>query len=426
MNFVEYFEVNGFWGDKTVRLPLYEDINFLIGSNGSGKTTVINLLSAVLQADIPTLYSIQFERVHVRLKAKGANRKPIVEVEKVVDSETNSFELRYTIKEKTSDKGVIYVVEGPFDERIYHDPRYARSRRLREEGARLGSILKDVVEVNWLSVHRSAHEIDKRRYREEDVEPSVDVKIREISRSFSNYFSLLSSRAEKESENFQEQVFLSLLDQEHDISALFAQVDQEPADKATVVGILRDLGVAQSKANKNVTSHLSRLSEAKKHWNANERVVTVDDAVALSNAYRVNEMVKKWRYLQQTRSSIFQPRDQFETIINSLFLGKEIHFDARNTPKVHLENGDEVDIGVLSSGEKQLFILLGEAVLQEERPVVFISDEPELSLHVKWQRALFQNVRALNASCQIISATHSPDIVGHFQSKVIKIEDCFK
>jgi predicted ATP-dependent endonuclease of OLD family len=154
VNIVEYFEVNGFWGDKTVCLPLNEDINFLIGANGSGKTTVINLLSAVLKADIPTLYSIQFDRIFVRLKAKGANRKPIVEVAKVVDNDTNSFELIYTIKEKTSDKGMTYVVEGPFDERIYQDPRFARSRRLREEGARLGSILKSVVEVNWLSVHR--------------------------------------------------------------------------------------------------------------------------------------------------------------------------------------------------------------------------------------------------------------------------------
>jgi ABC-type glutathione transport system ATPase component len=268
--------------------------------------------------------------------------------------------------------------------------------------------------------------LDKRRYRDDDIEPSVDAKIKEISRSFSNYFSLLSSKAEKESQSFQEQVFLSLLDQEHKLDALFAQAGEEPAEKGIVVGILRDLGVGQSKANKSVTSHLSRLEKARDHWNAPERRLTVDDAVALSNAYRVNEMVKKWRHLQETRSAIFQPRTQFESIINALFSGKELRFDARNNPTVQLRNGDEVDVGALSSGEKQLFILLGEAVLQEERPVVFISDEPELSLHVKWQTALFKHVRALNGSCQIISATHSPDIVGQFQQKVIKIEDCFK
>jgi energy-coupling factor transporter ATP-binding protein EcfA2 len=424
VNCVEYFEVEGFWGDKRVRLDFHDDINFLIGSNGSGKTTVINLLSAVLQADIPTLYSIQFERVLIRLKTKGANKKPVIEVAKVIDKDTNSFELVYTVKEKSSEKGTIYRVEGPFDERIYHDPRFARSRRLREEGARLGSILGNIVEVNWLSVHRTVHDVARKRYREEELEPSVDIKIREISRAFAQYFSLLQAQADKERDSFQEAVFLSLLDQERDFGALFAQVDEEPADKTTVTGILRGLGVAQSKANRNVTSHLSRLANAKERWK-NSEDITIDDAVSLSDAYRVNEMVKKWRHLQEVRNQIFAPRDNFEKIINSLYSGKEIHFDERNVPTVHLKSKDEVDIGVLSSGEKQLFILLGEAVLQEDRPVVFISDEPELSLHVSWQSGLFRNIRSLNGSCQIISATHSPDIVGHFQDRVIKIEDCF-
>jgi len=173
VTFVEYAEVEGFWGSKRVCLPLKEDINFIIGANGSGKTTLINLLSAALRADIPTLYSIQFKKIHVRLKVKGANRKPVVEVVKEVDPDTSSFELRYTIKDRSSEKGTNYIVDGPFDERRYYDPRYASLRRLREEGARLGSILGDVVQVNWLSVHRSAHEFERRRYRDEDIEPSV-------------------------------------------------------------------------------------------------------------------------------------------------------------------------------------------------------------------------------------------------------------
>lgn len=111
--------------------------------------------------------------------------------------------------------------------------------------------------------------------------------------------------------------------------------------------------------------------------------------------------------------------------MNSLFSGKELHFDQRNIPTIHLLRGDQARIDSLSSGEKQLFILLGEALLQEGRPVVFISDEPELSLHVAWQSVLFENVRKLNPSCQIICATHSPDIVGHFQDRVIQVEDCF-
>lgn len=423
LNYIENVEVEGFWGRKNVSLKLKEDLNFLIGPNGSGKTTIINLISAVLRADIPALYAVQFEKVTVRLKTIGANRKPIIEVAKVVDKKMGSFELRYTVKEKSSDKGRTYGVEGPYDERIYRDYRYTRSRRYMEEGARLGSILSELVEVNWLSIHRSSSEIERRNRREEGYESSVDQKLHDISLAFSQYFSLLTSKAEAESKNFQEHVFLSLLDQNRRSGDVLSQMVAEPEDKSTVVGVLRDLGVNNAKATKSVGTHFSRLDEAKKRF-AKEKAFTLEDAITLSDAKRVSEMINEWRDLQSKRRAIFEPRIKFERIINTLLSGKELHFDARNNPKVHLASEDIVDIDVFSSGEKQLFILLGEALLQEDRPVIFISDEPELSLHVSWQSSLFENIRSLNSSCQVISATHSPDIVGAFQDRVIQVEQC--
>ncbi|WBU54759.1 AAA family ATPase [Paracoccus sp. SCSIO 75233] len=410
-------------GEKNVSLKFREDLNFLIGPNGSGKTTIINLISAVLRADIPALYSVQFEKVVIRLKTIGANRKPVIEVAKVVDRKMGSFELRYTVKEKSGDKGQSYGVEGPHDERIYKDYKYTRFSRYMEEGARLSKILSNLVEVNWLSINRSSSAIDRRNRRDEGYESSVDQKLHDISQAFSQYFSLLTSKAEAESKNFQEHVFLSLLDQNQRGEDVLNQVVAEPEDKVTVVGVLRDLGVSNQKATKSVNTHFSRLDEAKKRFQE-DRAFTLEDAITLSDARRVSEMIDEWRDLQSKRQSIFEPRIQFERIINTLLSGKELHFDARNNPKVHLESGDIVDIDVFSSGEKQLFILLGEALLQEERAVIFISDEPELSLHVSWQSSLFENIRSLNGSCQIISATHSPDIVGAFQDRVIRIEQC--
>lgn len=424
MNYIESIEIEGFWGRKIVSLQLHPDLNFLIGPNGSGKTTIINLVSAVLRADIPALYSVQFDKVTIKMKAIGANRKPLIEVAKVVDPKMGNFELIYTVKEKSSEKGSTYGVEGPYDDRIYHDIRYARSRRHREAGARLGRILSDLVEVNWLSIHRTSAEMERRNRREDSYESSIDHKLQDISRAFSNFFSLLNSKAEAESKNFQEHVFLSLLEQKHSDADVLAQAHIEAENKQSVVSVLRDLGVSNSKATRSVNAHYARTAEARKNLRDKAVSLSLTDAISLSDAVRVNEMLTEWRGLQEQRAAIFQPRIQFEGIINDLFTSKEIHFDERNTPMVHLETGETVGIEMLSSGEKQLFIILGEALLQEERPVVFISDEPELSLHVSWQSALFGHIRRLNGSCQIISATHSPDIVGEFQDRVIKIEQC--
>lgn len=77
----------------------------------------------------------------------------------------------------------------------------------------------------------------------------------------------------------------------------------------------------------------------------------------------------------------------------------------------------------LSSGEKQLLILLIETLLQRKERCIFLADEPEISLHIEWQREIISSVLALNPNAQIIVATHSPEIAGKHKSKIIKMND---
>ncbi|MBP1805030.1 AAA family ATPase [Rubellimicrobium aerolatum] len=423
INFVESIEIDGFWGNKKVQIKFYRDLNFLIGANGSGKTTIINLLAAVLRADIPTLYATQFEKVRVKLRSFGRNQKPVIEVAKIVNPSLGNIELIYSVKEKTTEEGQTFGIEGPSDERLYRDSRYVRSRRSQEMGARLGSILGQIVSVNWVTVHRGTFERFSRAAREEEFDTVIDQRIWEMSRKFASYFSLLDSKATEVTKGFQEYVFLSLLEQDDDRANVFAYAEVEPEDRRTVIGVLRTLGVSQAQATRSVSSHYSKLEAAVKSAR-DRRAISMSEAITLSDSRRIKHMVDKWRDSVEARSKIFRPKTVFEEIINKLFTGKEIRFDARNDPVIHLASGEKVGVSVLSSGEKQLFILLGEALLQEEKPVVFISDEPELSLHVSWQNTLFEDIRKLNGSCQVITATHSPDIVGKFQDRIIEVREC--
>ncbi len=78
----------------------------------------------------------------------------------------------------------------------------------------------------------------------------------------------------------------------------------------------------------------------------------------------------------------------------------------------------------LSSGEKQLLIILTTVLIQDNKPSILIMDEPELSLHHEWQRVLLSNILALNSNVQIISTTHSPAmIMDGWLDKVTDISD---
>jgi predicted ATPase len=105
-----------------------------------------------------------------------------------------------------------------------------------------------------------------------------------------------------------------------------------------------------------------------------------------------------------------------------MFQGKRLTINERNELKAVTNTGRTLALPRLSSGEKQLLIILGEALLQGKAPWIYIADEPELSLHVTWQEKLTANLREINPSAQIIFATHSPDIVSSFEKKVFDME----
>jgi len=111
-----------------------------------------------------------------------------------------------------------------------------------EEGGRLELILREIVETNWLSIHRSSVDIQKRSMRDEISESPIDVKLKQISRAFANYFSLLSAKADVETKNFQEQTFLSMLQGEQRSSSIFQEARQQAEDKENLVGVLMEMG----------------------------------------------------------------------------------------------------------------------------------------------------------------------------------------
>lgn len=103
-------------------------------------------------------------------------------------------------------------------------------------------------------------------------------------------------------------------------------------------------------------------------------------------------------------------RKRIETyfqVVNS-FLGetnKEISIDPQSNSLVFLIKRlegmqviteDKIQLEQLSSGEKQILLILTTVFLQEEKPNVLLMDEPEISLHIGWQDKLIEKLRLLN------------------------------
>lgn len=75
----------------------------------------------------------------------------------------------------------------------------------------------------------------------------------------------------------------------------------------------------------------------------------------------------------------------------------------------------------LSSGEKQVLLLLLMTSNTQQAPCVFFMDEPDLALHIRWKQMLIKELRAINPNMQIIMSTHSPSVIEGWYDNVKEV-----
>ena len=115
---------------------------------------------------------------------------------------------------------------------------------------------------------------------------------------------------------------------------------------------------------------------------------------------------------------------RFQDIVDDLFeeTGKKI---VRTENEIRFSQiGETLVPYQLSSGEKQMLAILLTVLVEDEQPYVLFMDEPEVSLHIEWQKRLIELIVELNPNVQIILTTHSPAVIMNgWVDKVTEVSD---
>jgi ABC-type glutathione transport system ATPase component len=104
-------------------------------------------------------------------------------------------------------------------------------------------------------------------------------------------------------------------------------------------------------------------------------------------------------------------KKRFQDMVDELFTdtGKKI---VRTENEIRFSQIGEVLVPYqLSSGEKQMLAILLTVLVEDDQHYVLFMDEPEVSLHIEWQKRLIDLCLELNPNVQIILTTHSPAVV---------------
>ena len=114
----------------------------------------------------------------------------------------------------------------------------------------------------------------------------------------------------------------------------------------------------------------------------------------------------------------------FLMLVNDFFTETGKKLVIRDSRLVFVQGESTIELETLSSGEKQLLMILMNVFLLEEKPAVVFMDEPEIALHVSWQYKLLDTLTKLNPQAQFIITTHSPSIFGNgWGGNVVYMED---
>ena len=135
--------------------------------------------------------------------------------------------------------------------------------------------------------------------------------------------------------------------------------------------------------------------------------------------YYLNGLLKKFTenlnvhgtVTKEDYNKIYARKFLFENLVNEAFkeTGKVLDNDSDKLRFI-IDEMTAIDADKLSSGEKQLLIILLTVLLEDGQEYVLMMDEPEISMHISWQYKLIDMILQLNPNVQIILTTHSPMI----------------
>lgn len=443
--FVNAVRISGLWGVKDVHLRFDRKINFLIGPNGTGKTTVIRLLSGILRGDFREVIDVEFSKISVELRNVDQNASDAytVAIEKKAAGKKGPGSLSVQVNKWGGSRPIISEeIQSVADVGLMSlwqlSVPTAESPHMPLGSQRLRDFLSKVCYITWLSIHRA--DPKAKAYGDRSHDSAVEKHLADLQHRFRAYISEHNAMAKKQVKEFEKNIFLSLTGGSGfpKITPDFASNISVPKYRDVIKHVLSSLEIPHEHYERNFDEFFRKaeISLAKLKGDPADDVLNMEDFFALSSLFQAERIADYWVAYQAEIEAINERKNAFLKILNDYLDPKKSYVgddgslmfyriwaglkDRRgdSRPNFSVFSPDE-----LSSGEKQMVIFLMETLLQDARPHIFIADEPELSLHVTWQEKLIRSIIALNPAAQIIFATHSPDIVSEFDSYIIDMKE---
>ncbi len=431
---IKNIQVDKLFGHYTYSLPVKDknqDVSklfILYGNNGSGKTTILNLIFYLLSTRDKSGY-----------KSKLAQTK----FNKIAITLSNGIEVGAKRNKSIYGDYTYYIKKGrkiinTVDLKTY-DGHSIRLEDSSEENKIFKEILRYIRELNisiyFLSEDRKTLSSQKSSDHEDEIDLFLSGSTIEFSRKYETIRAKkrlnekrlsLELTVERFIDWIRKQVIQTSKTGESNSLQIYNQLINSintKSDKPPAIEILlEELNKLEDQSNAFFEMGLIDTLDFKK-LKTSIKKVNVNNQESLTSVLHlfINSTKARFSEIQ----SLYVILSDFINAINKFYNNKSISFNLSKGIYLRHESGDPLSLEMLSSGEKQLLLLFINTITATDQATIFIIDEPEISLNIKWQRMLLQTLLRFseNNNVQFIVATHSIELLSTNPNNVVKLED---
>ncbi|MDE2976787.1 MAG: AAA family ATPase [Acidobacteriota bacterium] len=426
---LQRIEIEGLFGlyDHRVDLDHHDRVTLLHGPNGVGKTHTLGMVHALLTGDTGYFRRVPCRQCRLtfansagQLAIEPHNDRGELRLDQGGESQKQEIPLvgerRGRLSRSTSPK---HPFLSSFEE-LPEDHPSGKSTLLRILAQNRDlpdwflSFIKDV-NVHFIGTHRlvlagpsqepwsnpwSEPWPVPRSNREHPV-PTVSERSREFTELFRETMANYGRQAQTLDQTFPQRLVAAQASADNgDIRRRMAALKQE-TDQLKCLGILDE-------ASEQPGHPLDEPTE-------------LDDTEARVMALYVDDTEKKLEALADLAERV---RSLLESL-NGKFRHKRLRIDRDEGFVAETDSGQKVPLDSLSSGEQHELVLHYDLLFRVRENTIVLIDEPELSLHVAWQKRFLPDLLDFTklSAFDAIVATHSPYIIGERDDLMVGLSD---
>lgn len=417
-----------------------DNLNILYGENGCGKTTILNIIASIISGKIYELFKYEFEKIYLQYFDDKKNKNSYINIvtlkRGILECNIDDEKFKIDYEKIKIDINTFRFIDGEQNEQEIQNYIFEKIPKLKQIYFKFNSMYLPINRVNnnYLINEFDDNYILRRNRIYQDDKYFLyrkDFNLLKVTEMIKNFCMDANAKMEKANKEFRNSLLKSLLSLEKvdmtNIITVLKEKNYLKVRKNKYLKILKDNELLDNNSEEKYNKLFDELNTKINYGNI-DNSYNLEFLFTIAEVSKMDSIIKMADSLEKKQQTIFAPVEKFCNIVN-LFLTKngrekEISIINGNIVFKNLKSSKPIELEYLSSGEKQIIIFFAYLIfgIQSKQPAIVIVDEPELSLHLYWQKIFIDSVLQVNEGAQYIFATHSPEFVGRYRNYMKKLE----